>query len=668
MKIRVYCVFVTGLMAAAACLGAQTQLNQIGRVQAPSPLNNQGRVIASADGNGQVQLFWIPAPGTWPAGGWRILDEYDNVIAARIVVAAPDAMNALSSDGQALVNKLAAGLVSADAKTQSTSLGWAALYSMSIPDFARAMGLSCTLVQAAPGQHTYKILGLNAAGAPNGLALTSGAVNTSIATPLPPAPANVSAQITAQGVALYWSPAANQQSNIPVVAYWVERDGYGKLTDRPHVLGASWNAKMPAYVDTAAPVEEEHDYSIYSVDVFGRLSAAATVHVAIPDVKAKLAPIGLQVTAGNNKVSLQWKTGGNPNIAGYIVERAQLYGGPYEAITQTALAPTATTYEDTGLMGGITYYYRLRTMDARGELGVVTQSLAARPDNADKPPAPSKLQLTVGNSRVHLSWQPVPFPVAGYYVERQTKGDSRWKQLNASLVKGTEYDDYFGAATYGSMTYRIVAVGTDNKRSDPGELAPATLADLTLPDEPTITSIDGTGGKVLLKFKANGQATRTAQFLVLRSTDENDIGLVIGDPVPAATAQFTDDTVEAGDHYFYRVVALDAAGNRSDPSTPAVVRVGAPPIPKPAAPSVTIAGQPFPAISFVLPGEHLSVMVQVRRDPNGSWTTLAGPIQDQTRVLDMNAQTGTHNAYRIVYRAANNQYGEPSDPVEPGAK
>jgi fibronectin type 3 domain-containing protein len=655
-------------MAAAACFGAQAPLGQIDRVQAPSASNSQGRVIASSDGNGQVQLFWLPAPGAWPAGGWRILDEYDNVIAARIVVAATDAMNALSSDGQELVNKLAAGLLSADAKTQSSSLGWAALYSMSIPDFARAMGLSCTLVKAEPGQHTYTVLGLNATGAPNGLALTSVALNTSIATPPPPPPANVSAQITAQGVALYWLPAANQQSNIPIVAYWVERDGYGKLTDRPHVLGASWNAKMPAYVDTNAPVEEEHDYSVYSVDVFGRLSAAATVHVAIPDVKAKLAPIGLQVTAGNNKVSLQWKSGGNPNIAGYIVERAQLYGGPYEAITQTALAPSATTYEDIGLMGGTTYYYRLRSMDARGELGVATQSLSAHPDNADKPPAPSMLQLTVGNSRIHLSWQPVPFSVAGYYVERQTKGDSRWKRLNAILVKSTVYDDDFGAATYGSMTYRIVAVGTDNKESYPGELAPATLADPTLPDKPAITSIDGSGGKVLLKFKANGQATRTVQFLVLRSTDENDIGLVIGDQVPVATAQFTDDAVEAGDHYFYRVVALDATGNRSDPSLPAVVRVGAPPIPKPAAPAVAIVGQPFPAISFVPPSGPFSVMVQVRRDSNGSWTTLAGPIQDQTQVLDMNAQTGTHNAYRIVYRAANNQYGEPSDPIEPVAK
>jgi hypothetical protein len=62
-------------------------------------------------------------------------------------------------------------------------------------------------------------------------------------------------------------------------------------------------------------------------------------------------------------------------------------------------------------------------------------------------------------------------------------------------------------------------------------------------------------------------------------------------------------------------------------------------------------------------------MVQVRRQPNGNWTTLAGPIQDQTTpVIDTNIQPGSHNAYRIVYRAANKQYGVPSDPVEPVTK
>jgi len=670
VKIRLFRAFVANLIVTAVCCGALAQLNTASRLQTPSLSNSKGHVLAAADGKGQVQLYWMPVAGVWPAGGWRIVDGQDNVIAERIVPASPEAMKALSDEDQSLLRKIAAGLISADARTQSKSLGWAALYSMSNPDFARAMGLACTLVQAAPGLHQYKILGLSATGTPNGLTLTSSIVNTSTATPLPPAPTNVTAKVTPQGIALYWTPAVDRMNNIPVVSYWVERDGYGKLSDRPRVVGASWKPEMPAFLDTSAPGEEEHDYSVYSVDVFGRTSAAATVHILIPDLKARLAPGGLIAIGGDNKVSLQWKASDNQNVAGYIVERAQLYDGPYEAITQTALARTVTTYEDTGLMGGATYYYRLRTMDARGELGVVTAAASARPANGAKPPAPTKLQLVVGSSRVRATWQPVQFPVAGYFVERQAKGDIRWTRLNARPVREALYDDYIGE-TYGTMMYRIVAVGTDNKESVAGDAAQATMDDPTLPSEPAITLIDGTGGKVQLKFRANGLVTRTTQFLVMRSSEADDDGLVVGDPVPAANAQFTDDGVEAGEHYWYRVVALDASGNRSDPSAPAVVLVGAPTIPKPAAPSVRLLGVPFPSaeISFAQPAAHLSVMVQVRRQPNGNWTTLAGPIQDQTTpVIDTNIQPGSHNAYRIVYRAANKQYGVPSDPVEPVTK
>jgi len=670
VKIRLFRALVASFSAAAICCGALAQVVPAGRLQAPSPSlsqpNSRGQVIAAADGKGQVQLFWTPAAGSWPAGGWRIVDGQNNVIADRILPGAPDAMKALSDDGQALVRKLATGLVSANATTQQKSLNWAGFYSMSDPDFARAMGLACTLVQAAPGPHQYKILGLSAAGTPNGLTLTSSIVNTSVATPLPPPPTNVTTQVTARGIALYWTPAVDRQNNIPVVAYWVERDGYGKLTERPHVAGASWKPNLPAYVDTTAPGEEEHDYSVFSVDVFGRLSVAATSHLMIPDFRVRRAPGMLTATAGENKVSLQWKASDNQNVAGYIVERAQLIEGPYEAVTKTALARTVTTYEDTGLLGGATFYYRLKNMDARGELGVASRVASARPSNGAKPPAPTKLLLTVGNSRVRATWQPVLFPVVGYFVDRQTKGDLRWKRLNSRPVREALYDDYLGSDTYGTMTYRVVAVGTDSKESDPGETAQASLEDPTLPSEPTITSIDGISGKVLLKFKASGLAARTAQFLVMRSTEENDEGLVIGDPIPAATTQFTDEAVEAGEHYWYRVVALDAAGNRSDPSTPAVVRVGAPAIPKPAPPSVKTLGEPFPSaqISFAQPAAHLALMVQVRREANGAWMTLAGPIQDQTTVIDTNVQAGAHNAYRIVYRAANGQYGEPSEAVE----
>jgi hypothetical protein len=120
-----------------------------------------------------------------------------------------------------------------------------------------------------------------------------------------------------------------------------------------------------------------------------------------------------------------------------------------------------------------------------------------------------------------------------------------------------------------------------------------------------------------------------------------------------------------GQDYWYRVVAFDAAGNRSDLSAAAVARVGAPSLSKPPAPAVRLVQQPFPAaqISFSAPPAHTSVVVQVQRDERGLWITLARPAQDQTQVLDTNIRSGHRNAYRIVYRTANQTWSATSDEV-----
>jgi hypothetical protein len=674
---------------------------QVNRVQQPVPVlqqgSGEGQVFVLPNGQGAVQLFWLPGQGSrWPAGGWRILDGQNNVIADRITAGASAALKALSTDEQALLQKLLTGLASNDASARQKSLGLAAAYSMRDPDFARAMGLTCTLLHVSAGQHQYKIVGLSSSGSPSEIAFVSSIVDTSVVPPLPPAPRNLTAQIVAQGVALYWSPGTEwtrrdvvNVAGTHVVAYWVERDGFGRLTGWPRVLGATWKAEMPGFIDTAAPADEEHDYSVFSVDVFGRISAPATVHVSIPDIKAMTPPTGLTATAGANKITLSWTPNPNPNTTGYVVERSQLPDGPFEPLTMTALPPTTTTYEDDHLLGGATYFYQVRSMEPGGELGVPAHAASATPTNATNPPAPVNFQATSGNSIVHLSWEPVSFAVAGYFIERLNQGasptvqasglrtgaqfaasprmaDTRWRRLNARLVKETRFDDELGTDTYGTLTYRVIAVGTDSKESEPSKIVEATLENPSLPVEPTITSIDGTGGKVILRFRANGAAEQTTQFLVMRSPDENDEGLVIGDPIAASVQQFTDDAVSAGQHYWYRVVAFDAAGNRSDPSTPANVRVGAPPIPKPATPTVRTVGAPFPMaeISFVLPGAGLAVMVQVRRGSSGRWITLAGPIEDKTTALDSAFRSDQQSAYRIVFRAANNQYGEPSEAVE----
>jgi hypothetical protein len=60
-----------------------------------------------------------------------------------------------------------------------------------------------------------------------------------------------------------------------------------------------------------------------------------------------------------------------------------------------------------------------------------------------------------------------------------------------------------------------------------------------------------------------------------------DVGVVIGDQLPGSARKFEDAYVEPADDYdyWYRLVAVDKNGNRSDPTRPVVDRVGAPTAP-----------------------------------------------------------------------------------------
>jgi hypothetical protein len=72
------------------------------------------------------------------------------------------------------------------------------------------------------------------------------------------------------------------------------------------------------------------------------------------------APTGLAATVGSGTVALTWNAGGG--ATSYTVKRGTVSGGPYATLG----TPTATTYADSGLTNGTTYYYVVSATNAGG--------------------------------------------------------------------------------------------------------------------------------------------------------------------------------------------------------------------------------------------------------------------------------------------------------------
>jgi hypothetical protein len=93
--------------------------------------------------------------------------------------------------------------------------------------------------------------------------------------------------------------------------------------------------------------------------------AAASAYVAPPPPSA---PTNLSATAGDMQVSLSWNS-----VAGatsYSVKRSTVSGGPYSTIVS---GHTTTSYIDSSLTNGSTYYYVVSASNAEGESSNSTQ-------------------------------------------------------------------------------------------------------------------------------------------------------------------------------------------------------------------------------------------------------------------------------------------------------
>lgn len=634
---------------------------------------NVGAMFAASDGNGHIALLWFPPRSQWPAGGWRLSDSTGQTLAQQIKMGDPAAVQTLSVEDADAIRKLPAVLAQPDTSAKRRNLiSIIGLRVFSEPTFARAMGLAWAADGVAAGSRTYKVEGIDGSGKPTALELTSPPVDASVATPLPPAPTGVQTKVDEAGVSLSWAaPAENRQ--LPVITYSVERDSTGQssapVTAKPIVPGVRWDPKIPLVLDRNAPGNDTLTYHVFAVDIFGRRSAGASIRIFFPDFHALEPPDPVTATAGAGKVVVTWPAAQKPNLAGYVVERAFLFAGPYEALFAQALPPATTQFEDDTVRGGTSYYYRVRSVNSRGDLGNPSSAASAQPQNPVAPPQVSGLSADAGQTRVRLTWNAVSFPVAGYFVERHAlsgpAGSENWVRLNARVTPEPLYDDPIGLASDVKLEYRVLAVAFDNTEGPPSSAVPVTLADRSVPEAPSITGASGVDGKAQLNFVPALPNEKTAQFLVLRSGSDRDIGVVIGDPLPASAREFTDLYTSPGERYWYRLVAVDKDGNRSDPTPPVAVRIGSPQLPAPSTPVAQYAAAPYPHVTLQLqpPPATLSVIVERQDQATSGWIRIAGPMSAQT-ATDNAVPASTTLSYRASYMAADGRTGPASATVQ----
>jgi uncharacterized protein (DUF1800 family)/fibronectin type 3 domain-containing protein len=302
----------------------------------------------------------------------------------------------------------------------------------------------------------YKITAVNGAGmsAPSNEANATPAVATP--PPPPPVPTGLTATPGDKQIVLTWkagvsaSPVAG--AGTPVVTYNIYRGGAaGAESTTPIATGVTGTS----FTNTGLTNGTPYFYKVAAASngMVSQLSSEATATPA-PAAPPPAAPTGLTATPGDKQIVLAWTA--VTGAATYNVYRGTTSGA--EAATAIATGITGTTFTNTGLTNGTTYFYQVSATNAIGT-GDKSAEASAKPAPPPLLPAPTGVTATPGNTQNVLAWNSVTGAVT-YNVYRGATTGAEAATPFATGITGTTYTNT-GLTNGTNYFYMVAAVNAN---------------------------------------------------------------------------------------------------------------------------------------------------------------------------------------------------------------
>ncbi len=261
------------------------------------------------------------------------------------------------------------------------------------------------------------------------------------------------------------------------------------------------------------------------------------------------------------------------------------YGAP--------VAATTNSYSNSALAPNTTYYFRAgcysRWGNPAGYSNIVVVTTNSTPP-AGVPAAPSDLAIVaVSDSRVALQWRDNSSDEQSFVLERKSD-DGFTTELGPRADTTTYLDEEYISAPH-TYTYRIRAVNANGMSAFSNAVVASVVKPVASPATPTnLTVIATASGEATLNW--SDQSNNEAWFEIERSTD--NVTFTYLGWVEMNVASYVDRGLTAGTNYYYRVRAVNGAGDSgysnvaSTAPAPVLAATGGPTIT--AQPSDQVAG------------------------------------------------------------------------------
>ncbi len=282
----------------------------------------------------------------------------------------------------------------------------------------------------------------------------------------------------------------------------------------------------------------------------GRLNAAKALQAAITLNPVPGAPTSLTAVSANHGASLNWHAALGAST--YDVYRST---NATTGFSQVASNVLTTSYSDTGITNGTTYYYYVAGSNSGGE-GAGSNAVSVVPvDPATLPTVPTGISVTNMNTSVLLLWSSSS-RAGGYSVERSTVSGGPYTTVATNLGGPGMQDIHLVNGT--TYYYRIYATNSYGSSQASVEVSGRPVA-ASPPATPTGLVVT-TGDKYCLLSWNN--VSGATSFTVKRSLSATGPFTVVGSNVQGA--MFQDVLLTNGVTYYYVVDSANSSGLSAD--------------------------------------------------------------------------------------------------------
>lgn len=304
--------------------------------------------------------------------------------------------------------------------------------------------------------------------------------------------------------------------------------------------------KTTSYTDDTVKAGKTYYYKVEAYNVNSGTKGYGGASDAVAGKTAKCTKITSIISTNEKTLTIKWNkiTG----AYGYRIKRSTDEDGTYKVV-KTIKSGNTTSYKDTSVKAGKTYYYTVETMVKTGD-NICYSGDSAPMEGRTAKKAKIKYAVSNGSNQIEVNWGAVS-GAYGYRIKRSTSKNGTYKVV--ATLKGknnTTYQDK-NVKTAKTYYYKIETINKVNgKKGYSGNSAAVSAKTLKTT---SIKAVKATGStSVRLEWKAVDGASG---YQIYRSTSKDSGYKKVGQVKGKSTKKYEDKTLEAGKTYYYQVRA-----------------------------------------------------------------------------------------------------------------